>query len=109
MNYEDYKKQNGSIEESLRRMSSKIRSTHGYKVKQAATKRDYARQAKEYAKPVVKKKRKKPSKESRRAWWSSLTLEQQVDFIYNKMLDRGKTPDIHEIEKDLIARNLYMK
>lgn len=52
---------------------------------------------------------KKFSKRSRRDWWRSLTLDEQVEYVMDKMEEQGKIPDYNKIYSQLIEQNNYLK
>lgn len=43
------------------------------------------------------------------AWWRSLTLKQQADYVEKKMRQKGKTPDRDKVIENLVIQNQYRK
>lgn len=41
------------------------------------------------------------------AWWTSLTLKEQADYVEKKMREKGKTPDRDLVVEDLVKRGQY--
>lgn len=45
----------------------------------------------------------------RKAWWRSLTLEEQAEYVYNKKMMLDGQANYQEIYKDLYDKGLYLK
>lgn len=57
------------------------------------------------------KPKKKPAhnKSKYSDWWLTRTPEQQADYIYEKMLEKGKHPNWQEIYNNVIKSGNYQK
>lgn len=52
---------------------------------------------------------KRRDKSARKAWWRSLTLTQQTDYIYKKMEEKGKSPNWNHIYYETKKLGYYKK
>jgi len=51
----------------------------------------------------------KLSKAERRAWWRSLTAEEQADYIFEQMQADGKTPNWDTIYAEVIKKGEFLR
>ena len=51
---------------------------------------------------------KKRSKADRQAWWRSLTAEQQADYRYEKLLEKGKQPNWDQLYTEVVQQGHFL-
>ena len=49
------------------------------------------------------------TKKEKMAWWKSLTAEEQANYIFDKMIESGKTPNWDKIYTNVIKNGYYLK
>lgn len=90
-----------SVLEHLKYLYEDCPSVPKYKSKYKNTKQKSSNKRRQF--------KQKRSKADTKAWWRSLTAEEQTDYRYNKFTELGLSPNWNEIYDGVIKEGLYLK